>query len=50
VATLTFLDLCIWQIEHRAWKQAPIAAANERVHAPPQPAPTSAEWHGLDAK
>jgi surfeit locus 1 family protein len=45
-----FLSLGIWQVERRAWKLALIAAVDERVHAPPQPAPSPPGWRDLDAK
>lgn len=50
VATLLFLSLGIWQVERRAWKLALIAAVDQRVHAPPQPAPPPSQWRGLEAK
>lgn len=45
-----FLSLGIWQVERRAWKLGLIAAVDERVHMPPQPAPSPAEWRGLEAR
>jgi surfeit locus 1 family protein len=38
-----------WQVHRLAWKTALIAHVNERVHAPPMPAPGPADWSGITA-
>ncbi|HEX7731527.1 MAG TPA: SURF1 family protein [Rhodanobacter sp.] len=38
-----------WQVHRLAWKTALIARTNERVHAPPVPAPGAADWAGITA-
>jgi surfeit locus 1 family protein len=42
-----FVALGTWQVHRLAWKEALIAHANARVHAPPVPAPGPAAWAGL---
>jgi surfeit locus 1 family protein len=37
-----------WQIERLSWKRELIARVDQRVHAEPSPAPTSAEWSGVN--
>ncbi|BFI96996.1 MAG: SURF1 family protein [Rhodanobacter sp.] len=44
-----FVALGTWQVHRLAWKTALIAHTNERVHAPPVPAPGRADWAGLTA-
>lgn len=44
-----FVALGTWQVHRLAWKRALIAHTNERVHAPPVPAPGPAAWAGLTA-
>lgn len=44
-----FVALGTWQVHRLAWKTALIAHVNERVHAPPVPAPGPADWAGLTA-
>ncbi|MBD8897675.1 SURF1 family protein [Rhodanobacter sp. DHG33] len=39
-----FVALGSWQVHRLAWKTALIAHVDERVHAPPVPAPGPAEW------
>ena len=48
-ALTVFLALGVWQVERRASKLALIAAVTERVNAPAQPSPSSAEWARLNA-
>lgn len=43
-----FSGLGVWQLQRLAWKQALIAAVDERVHADPVPVPDSADWAGLN--
>lgn len=45
----SFVALGNWQVHRLAWKRALIAHVNERVHAPPVPAPASADWAGITA-
>ncbi|WP_225561767.1 SURF1 family protein [Rhodanobacter sp. DHB23] len=45
----TFVGLGTWQVHRLAWKTALIAHTNERVHAPPVPAPGRADWSGITA-
>ena len=42
-----FVALGTWQVHRLAWKTALIARTNERVHAPPVPAPRRADWAGV---
>jgi len=44
-----FVALGTWQVHRLAWKTALIAHVNERVHAPPVPAPKPAEWPHITA-
>lgn len=44
-----FVALGTWQVHRLAWKTALIAHVNERVHAPPVPAPGPADWAGVNA-
>ncbi len=44
-----FVALGTWQIYRRSWKLDLIARVNQRVHAPPVPAPREPEWPGLTA-
>lgn len=44
-----FVALGTWQVHRLAWKTALIARTNERVHAPPVPAPARADWAGITA-
>ena len=43
-----FVALGTWQLERRVWKLALIERVQERVHAPPVPAPPPAEWPRVD--
>ncbi|WP_426662518.1 SURF1 family protein [Rhodanobacter aciditrophus] len=45
----SFVALGTWQVHRLAWKTALIARVNERVHAPPVPAPARADWAGITA-
>jgi surfeit locus 1 family protein len=45
-----FVALGTWQVHRLAWKTALIAHVDERVHAPPVPAPGAADWAGIDAE
>ena len=51
LATLAGLALLIglgaWQLKRLAWKEGLIAAADQRAHAAPVPAPPPAEWAAL---
>ncbi|MFW8584469.1 SURF1 family protein [Rhizobium beringeri] len=38
-----------WQVERLAWKRDLIARVDQRVHAPPVPAPAHADWNKVDA-
>lgn len=40
--------LGVWQLRRLAWKEALIAAAETRVHAPAGPPPDRAQWAALD--
>jgi surfeit locus 1 family protein len=42
-----FVALGTWQIHRRTWKLDLIARVNQRVHAPPVPAPREPDWPGL---
>jgi surfeit locus 1 family protein len=44
-----FVALGVWQVERRAWKLRLIAAVDQRVHAPPRPAPGPDQWQGVSA-
>lgn len=44
-----FVALGTWQVERRAWKLALIERVEQRVHAPPVPAPGPAQWPRIDA-
>jgi len=44
-----FVALGTWQVHRLAWKTALIAHVNARVHAPPVPAPGSADWADITA-
>ena len=44
-----FMMLGTWQVQRRAWKLDLIARVDERVHAPPVPAPPPAEWPQVTA-
>jgi surfeit locus 1 family protein len=44
-----FVALGTWQIHRRSWKLELIARVNQRVHAPPVPAPPEPEWPGVIA-
>ncbi len=44
-----FVKLGTWQVQRRAWKLDLIARVDERVHAPPVPAPPPAQWAGVTA-
>jgi surfeit locus 1 family protein len=39
-----FVALGTWQLQRRVWKLALIARVENRVHAPPAPAPARTEW------
>lgn len=39
-----FIGLGIWQMQRRGWKHALIARVEARVHAPPVPVPSRADW------
>ena len=43
----SFVALGTWQVHRLAWKTALIAHVDERVHAPPVPAPGPADWAGI---
>ena len=43
-----FSGLGVWQLQRLAWKQALIAAVDERVHADPVPVPDSTDWASLN--
>ncbi|PSJ39968.1 SURF1 family protein [Allosphingosinicella deserti] len=45
-----FLALGTWQVERRAWKLDLIARVDDRIHAPPVPAPGPAAWRGIAAR
>jgi len=47
LCVLLFTALGVWQVERRAWKIALIERVNQRVHAPPRPAPGPAAWAAL---
>jgi len=47
LCAILFTGLGIWQVERRAWKLRLIADVEQRIHAPPRPAPGPAEWNGL---
>ncbi|WP_027687691.1 SURF1 family protein [Rhizobium leguminosarum] len=38
-----------WQVERLAWKRDLIARVDQRVHAPPVPAPARADWNKVNA-
>lgn len=44
-----FTSLGTWQLHRRAWKLDLIERVNSRVHAPATPAPTRAQWPGVNA-
>jgi surfeit locus 1 family protein len=44
-----FIALGTWQVERRAWKLDLIARVAQRVHAPPDAAPSFAEWPKVSA-
>ena len=44
-----FVALGTWQVQRRAWKLDLMARVQERVHAPPVPAPPMAEWPRVTA-
>ncbi|WP_281718697.1 SURF1 family protein, partial [Pandoraea apista] len=44
-----FTSLGTWQLHRRAWKIDLIERVNSRVHAPATPAPTRAQWPGVNA-
>lgn len=48
-AAALFGILGVWQVERRAWKLDLIAAVEQRVHAPPVPAPGPSAWPGISA-
>jgi surfeit locus 1 family protein len=37
-----------WQVQRLSWKRELIARVDQRVHATPSPAPTRAEWSGVN--
>ncbi len=41
---VVLLGLGTWQVERRTWKLDLIARVDARVHAPPVPAPSPADW------
>ncbi len=45
----TFIALGTWQIHRRSWKLDLIARVDQRVHAPPVPAPAQPQWPELTA-
>ena len=49
LAFIVLIGLGTWQVERKAWKEALIAALNERLAAPPQALPAQATWPKLDA-
>ena len=46
-ALAILIGLGVWQIHRLAWKEALIAAVNERVGAPPVPLPPETDWPAL---
>ncbi|MBY3032735.1 SURF1 family protein [Rhizobium leguminosarum] len=38
-----------WQVERLAWKRDLVARVDQRVHAPPVPAPARADWNKINA-
>lgn len=44
-----FVALGTWQIQRRSWKLDLIARVEQRVHAPPVPAPLQPEWSKVTA-
>ncbi|MGO7837044.1 SURF1 family protein [Rhizobium johnstonii] len=38
-----------WQVERLAWKRDLVARVDQRVHAPPVPAPAQADWKKVNA-
>ncbi|MGO7988031.1 SURF1 family protein [Rhizobium leguminosarum] len=38
-----------WQVERLAWKRDLVARVDQRVHAPPVPAPARADWEKVNA-
>lgn len=44
-----FCTLGTWQLQRLHWKRALIARVDARVHAPPSPAPTRADWPKVSA-
>ncbi len=47
IAALTALG--IWQLQRRIWKLDLIATVEQRIHAPPVPAPGPADWSQVNA-
>lgn len=48
LAFVLLIGLGTWQLQRLAWKEALIAAATSRVHAPPEPPPSPGLWPQLD--
>jgi surfeit locus 1 family protein len=48
--TALLLGLGTWQVKRLHWKLDLIARVDQRVHAPPQPAPGPAEWAAINAE
>jgi surfeit locus 1 family protein len=44
-----FMALGTWQVHRRSWKLDLIARVDQRVHAPPVPAPPRAQWPDITA-
>jgi surfeit locus 1 family protein len=47
---VALVALGTWQLDRRQWKADLIRRVEQRVHAPPAPAPRPDEWPGLDAR
>ncbi len=47
--TVALLGLASWQLQRRVWKLDLIARVEQRVHAPPAPAPGPDQWPRLTA-
>lgn len=50
IALAILIGLGLWQIERLHWKLGLIATIDERMAAPPMPAPLPSDWPSLDLK
>lgn len=49
IGVATLVSLGVWQLHRLAWKRDLIERVEQRVHAPPVPAPGRARWPSIDA-